>query len=1158
MKRLNFVIVASLLAVLSGMAHRPLPAQDAAAPGAELEMLIKELKGEEKAKERTPAQLDAAYAKVIEALLPKMGSEDPAEAKQPQQDLQAICWRAGRPGAEAERAAVCKAIAARLAADTPNPAKAWLLLQLERVGRAEAVAAVTALLDDKDSIIRDCARRALEGNPAPQAAAALRAALEKAADPAWRAALLQALAYHTDKANADVFAKFAANDDDAVRSAAVRGLAALGDKASTDLIVAAMSKGSARARTVAADSYLVLADALCTNNDKASALAMYRKLLDGEAHLKCAALAGIANAGGISELPTLLQALADKDMKIRGSAMTSMQTMPGNDVTQALIAQVKGAAPDVGRAPDIKTLLLRVLANRGDKSVVPTLVEAAQDAAPDVRIAAYEGMGLLADESASRTLVSALVKTKEAEQLAAAAALARIPGEGVIDAIIKGLSEADPAGRIELVKTLAARKSDKVVPTLLKSAEDADVGVRVEALKALANLADEKELPVLVAILVKAKDKDQKEAEKAVAATCLRAGRERAGRERAGRERVEGEDQAKPVIAAFAGATPPVKCSLLRTLGMVGGQKALDQVFSCLKDENAEVSEAALRSLCDWPDAASAPALLELAKSSQDQKYRVLALRGYVRVVGLPCDRAPEETLKMLENGLSVAQRPEEKKLVIAGVAQLQDPGAFNLLRPLLADEALRAETVLALVKVAEPVSLQHRAQAEAELKAVADAYKDEAVQKQIKAAFERIAQYDDYVTAWMLSGPYSEGRKNEKKLFDTEFPPEQADAKNVKWQAVSGGADRSKAWKIEMDKMDNIKGNNRVAYLQAWVRSDKDQKARLEMGSDDGLKAWFNKEVVVSQNVNRSCSPGADKVEVALKKGWNTLLLKVTQGGSQWAACVRVRACPAAGAADGASPQGVLLMGDPKALDAAIADLKDESANAQAAEILPQIARATMTAWPAETKLALKGVILETKDAALKKQLAGVLGASATYDDCIAVWQVSGPYSETGMGASQLFDKAFAPELPSPDVGRAADAKWAPMPAGPKPGLIEMDRALGGSNCAGYLRTYVQAPRKQDALLEIGSDDGVKVWLNGQLIHANNVARPTKPGEDTVRATLQEGWNCLLMKITQGGGHWSACARFRDMNDKRIDGLKFQAEPPAGVNFPLQPEKAK
>jgi hypothetical protein len=90
--------------------------------------------------------------------------------------------------------------------------------------------------------------------------------------------------------------------------------------------------------------------------------------------------------------------------------------------------------------------------------------------------------------------------------------------------------------------------------------------------------------------------------------------------------------------------------------------------------------------------------------------------------------------------------------------------------------------------------------------------------------------------------------------------------------------------------------------------------------------------------------------------------------------------------------------------------------------------------------------------------------------------------------------------------------------------GLVDLNTVLGrNTQCAGYLRVDLRAATARAVIVHIGSDDGVKVWLNGTVIHTNNVPRPCTPGQDTVAAELREGWNALLLKVVQGGGDWSA-----------------------------------
>ncbi len=92
------------------------------------------------------------------------------------------------------------------------------------------------------------------------------------------------------------------------------------------------------------------------------------------------------------------------------------------------------------------------------------------------------------------------------------------------------------------------------------------------------------------------------------------------------------------------------------------------------------------------------------------------------------------------------------------------------------------------------------------------------------------------------------------------------------------------------------------------------------------------------------------------------------------------------------------------------------------------------------------------------------------------------------------------------------------------------------------YARTWVESPTDQIAVLELGTDDGVKVWLNRNLVHANNTARPIQPGSDTVKVALKRGWNEVLLKVTQNNLGWEFCARLMQADGSRLTGLRFDS----------------
>jgi len=169
-----------------------------------------------------------SFKQQLENWLPGMSAEKIQYRRQSQQALQEALIKLGAPGREAELAAACKAVAEKIGRETAKPARIWMLRQLEFNGGPECVAAVAVLLRDEDPQIRDCARRALQNNPAPEANARLLEGLNTAVDDVQRIAIINALGSLADPSSAATMAKLLAHDDPAVAAAAAKALGKIG------------------------------------------------------------------------------------------------------------------------------------------------------------------------------------------------------------------------------------------------------------------------------------------------------------------------------------------------------------------------------------------------------------------------------------------------------------------------------------------------------------------------------------------------------------------------------------------------------------------------------------------------------------------------------------------------------------------------------------------------------------------------------------------------------------------------------------------------------------------------------------------------------------------------------------------------------------------
>ncbi|MEW6253628.1 MAG: HEAT repeat domain-containing protein, partial [Planctomycetota bacterium] len=559
----------------------------------------------------------------------------------------------------------------------------------------------------------------------------------------------------------------------------------------------------------------------------------------------------------------VLAAMSDADAQVRAAAVTIAARAPGSTLV------VAGATAFDRASPDGRVALLQFFGRRRDPAALPTVYKALRDAEAPVRLAAIPVAAALGREQALRPLVDVLKTPQPEEVRAAKEALIALPAGDLTLGLIQLAHGAQPA-RAVLLDIIAARPSAQDTQMLLPFTRDADVNVRLASLRALGALAGEKDVTTLLGLVQESDDEELTEAGKALAAAVRRA----ADRERA----------VEPVIAALPNATPLHEAALLEVLGRIGGAAALKAVQTALARDDAEARAAALRAFGEWPDDEPAADVLAAARQAGDEREHALALRAYIRMIGLVKDRPAAEALKMCAAALEAARRPDEKKLVFAHLGQIEDPAALALLAPHVQDAALSAEAGAAVLQLADPLSTSAAPQLRTLLEQLARAG-PEALRARAAEALAEIRKRAGFITDWWVAGPFEQPGADAAALHAAAFPPERR-LEDAQWRKQPVGEGRRAAWLIDLNA--TMRGDNRAGYLFTRVYSPRAQAARLELGSDDSIKAWLNGALVDDNPAIRGAAPAQDVVETQLKEGWNTLLLKVVNGGGGWAACAR------------------------------------------------------------------------------------------------------------------------------------------------------------------------------------------------------------------------------------------------------------------------------
>lgn len=158
---------------------------------------------------------------------------------------------------------------------------------------------------------------------------------------------------------------------------------------------------------------------------------------------------------------------------------------------------------------------------------------------------------------------------------------------------------------------------------------------------------------------------------------------------------------------------------------------------------------------------------------------------------------------------------------------------------------------------------------------------------------------------------------------------------------------------------------------------------------------------------------------------------------------------------------------------------------------------------------------------------------------DYIPEWMIIGPFINKRDSDILRYgiDSIFPPEVQvnlsdSYSGANEKEIKWNRYET-PENGYFSLwDKVEPYEFVITYAFTYVYSPEDVVVPFFIGSDDGSKVFLNGEELYRFLDIRVAAPDQDTIQLPMNKGWNELLLKIENNFGGYSFYSRIRDVNN--------------------------
>ncbi|MBI5821439.1 MAG: hypothetical protein HZA88_20925 [Verrucomicrobia bacterium] len=666
---------------------------------------------------------------------------DAAKAAEKQRELIAIL-KSGAP--PAEKAIACKRLAI--------------------YGTSEAVSVLAPFLADEH--LASWARIALQNIPDSAADDALRDALGKLHGKLL-IGVINTLGVRRDANSVGALSEKLKDSDADVASAAAAALGRIGGGTATKTLQPLLASAPAAVRPAVAEGCILCAEQSLAEGKAADAVKLFDAVRSANISKQKTAEAtrGAILARGAAGVPLLVEQLRSKDKECFNIAMRTARDLPGREVAQALLAEMDRVTPErqsylllaladrgdaetldvalkaAKSAPQPQQLIaISVLDRLSNPKSAPALLAIAAGDDAKVAMVARLAVAKMPGAAVEAAIVALLKQPGENARRAAIELIAQRRIMSAIPDLLKVAEDSNAAVSGASFKALGELAGIGEMPMLLGALMKAkDTEPAENALSAVcarlnrpvaANVAVQKavygDLPNGPSADVTAKLSELVKASPTVQVSNKNFGDPAGGRVKhmrveytvngvPGKKMVRENDTLEftatavppelvdALCAPLAQAPVPAKLALLRVLRSAGGPKALAAVRGALSDANAEIKETAQRALCDWQTADALPDVMQIAKTATDKKFKILALRGQLRLIPIQ-DASDDQKLASLKEAMALIERDEERRLALAALGGVPTADSLELVMPYLSAGNLKGEASIAAVAISAKI----------------------------------------------------------------------------------------------------------------------------------------------------------------------------------------------------------------------------------------------------------------------------------------------------------------------------------------------------------------------------------------------------------------------------------------------------------------------
>lgn len=575
-------------------------------------------------------------------------------------------------GEEKARLVTANAYLKALDQASEHETKAFIIRQLQMLGKDECVDVLASYLNDES--LSGPAARALSAIRTDNAKMALSAALKHRTGTAkTQKDVIRAISEVQIAEAEPVLLAMVGSSDENMQKEILHALSRVGSDASLKVLAEAADKvGYRMENTGANEAYIALIKRILVNGDvkvaeKAAKDLLKKATKSGMTHTREAALEILLAVKPEAATKNLLTALKDGSKDYRNAALNFASGFADQALYIEVMKSMLKASPAVkvdvlnwigreSKCPN-KHDVIKNLDLRFDLPARQAILDQLKDKDFAVRQAAVWALVKIGDTSVIPALADLLKSSDKQDVLLGQDALMAFKGD-IDQAVAKVIPSASDAGKIAGLELLAIRMADANLNTVLDQIKSGSAEVKEAAYKALKSVVAEKDFTLLCGMLETADASAVAHIQDAIISAISKQ-----------KPALQVSNVNRRMIQAGEGK----KHLYYKVLSATGEKEALEMIVKGLNQGNGVAKDAAFGALLAWKGIEAADELFNVCKSSSSGNVFDMALKRYVQLVSNP-KFTGENRLISLRKVMEIAKTNEQKVVILN---QIQRAGTF-------------------------------------------------------------------------------------------------------------------------------------------------------------------------------------------------------------------------------------------------------------------------------------------------------------------------------------------------------------------------------------------------------------------------------------------------------------------------------------------------